>query len=119
MIELIIAQDREGGRHGFVAKGHANYACREEDDIICAAVTALAAQAIGAVQDLTDVAMTYWTEPGDIGLRLTERKTESAAELEKVDLLLAALEIGCRQIELSYNTDAAKYVEVRVEESAT
>jgi uncharacterized protein YsxB (DUF464 family) len=109
MINVNICRDKAGNIKKFVVKGHAGYA-REGEDIVCAAVSAVAYTAAGALGDLIGIKDFFEERHGfmtcsiDVDI-LPELKHDAG-------IILAAAEIGFRQIELAY----PKHVKVMDEE---
>jgi len=104
MIKVNILRDTQGFIREFTIRGHAGYAA-EGSDIVCAAVSAVAYTAIGALDDLVGI-KDYTEESGYMKCRIP-------AELSKEDkykagIILDTMVIGLKQIEKSYR----KYVRV-------
>ena len=108
MITITLDRSTDGLIRSFTASGHAGYA-PEGSDIICAAVTAIAATTIGSLQDLAKLDVSYRMDDGYITCSLPDSKSLEPDHLMVVKTLMEAMAIGCRQIENSYGR---KYVRV-------
>ena len=92
---------------GFQISGHAGYA-EEGEDIVCAAVSALAENTVNAIETFTDDEVDIEAvneEEGFLHFRLKTVSKESG-------LLLDALVLGLQNIEQSYG----QFVQIRFEE---
>ncbi len=109
MIKVTVRYDLAGQPTGFSCRGHAGYQT-DGEDIICAAVTTLAATLISSLTDLLQVEdLTFHLNDGDIGCQLGPSALVEAGDVGQVKLLFQAFELGCRQIAYSYD---GKYVQV-------
>lgn len=107
MINVSWQQNRQG-ICGFDCIGHAGYAQDDEDDIICAAVTGLAAAILTAFTDVLELETDYDFRSGHLSVTL-KTQPASAEAREKAGLLFKTFELGVRQIEMSYGS---QYVHV-------
>ena len=96
MVRVTIFQNREQQMTGFDCVGHAGYA--DENDIVCAAVSALVINCINSVEVLTGALFTCETneEDGMISFRLQD--AGGAGE----QLLLQSLALGLEDLEDNY-----------------
>jgi hypothetical protein len=101
MITITLQRAPDGWISRFRASGHAGYA-ESGHDIICAAVTALAATAIGSLQELAAIEPLHRLEDGLIEICLPDRLTLTERQEQTAAVLMQALLIGCRQIGDSY-----------------
>ncbi len=97
---------------GFVCEGHAGYAENDADDIICAAVTALAATTVSALTDILKLETDYDFQSGRLSCLLKEDPEGETAE--KAGFLFQTFELGVKQIQMSYGSEY-----VRVEDIIT
>jgi uncharacterized protein YsxB (DUF464 family) len=108
MIDIHIVRDKEGFIWEFTVKGHAGYA-EHGSDIVCAAVSAVAYTAVGALDDLVGI-RNYSEKNGfmkcSIPLDVSRDKKETAR------IILKTMLIGFKQIRDAYK----KYVSVLEEE---
>jgi uncharacterized protein YsxB (DUF464 family) len=108
MIQVCIIRDSEGVIREFSVKGHAGYA-ESGRDIVCAAVSAVAYTAVGALEDLAGL-NGYEEKEGyikfSLPLHISREKTEKAG------IILETAAIGFKQIEMQYGD----YVKVSDEE---
>lgn len=95
MVKITIFQDSEQNFTGFDCIGHAGYA--EENDIVCAGVSALVINCINSIETLTDAPFTCDSqeEAGRISFRFTGRSGADA------QLLVSSLALGLSEIENS------------------
>jgi hypothetical protein len=101
MITINLQRDEEGTIRHFSATGHAGYA-EQGPDIVCAAITALAASAIGSLQELADIDPVRQLEDGLIRFSLPDPTGLTAGQQQIASILMQSLVIGCRQIQISY-----------------
>lgn len=101
MIRISIQQEADGWIRSIQATGHAGYA-EKGSDIICAAVTALMATMVGALQDIAGVEPEAVLDEGHLAISVGDKDRYSAQESERVSTLMRTLVLGCRQIEASY-----------------
>lgn len=108
MIKISIVRDKEGFIWEFTVKGHAGYK-EYGSDIVCAAVSAVAYTAVGALDDLAGI-RNHTEKDGymkcSIPLDIPRDKKQIAY------IILETMAIGFRQIEEAYG----KYVSVLEEE---
>lgn len=108
MINICIKRDKEGFIREFTVKGHAGYSKRGKD-IVCAAVSAIAYTAVGALNELAGV-NNYIEEDGYMKCVLPAHMSDEGKY--KARIILETMAIGFKQIECSYG----KYVSVSDEE---
>ncbi len=96
MIAICVRED------GITVSGHAGYA-EQGNDIICAAVSALAQNLIKSIEDLTDDVIVYDIAPGNINIRYKNLS-------EQGKLLVDSFFIGICGIQEAYGS---KYVAVQ------
>ncbi|EMS69472.1 ribosomal-processing cysteine protease Prp [Ruminiclostridium cellobioparum] len=109
MINVNICRDKAGNIIKFVVKGHAGYA-REGRDIVCAAVSAVAYTAAGALGDLIGIKDFFEEKHGFMTCSVD---VDILPELRHdAEIIMATAEIGFKQIELAY----PKHVKVMDEE---
>lgn len=96
MVRVAFFQNREQQLTGFDCAGHAGYA--EENDVVCAAVSALVVTCMNSVEMLTGDLFTCDTDKTDgrISFRLQEGSGSGA------QLLLQSLALGLEEIETNY-----------------
>ena len=106
MVRITIFQNRQRQLTGFDCLGHAGYA--GENDIVCAAASALVINCINSVESLTDAQFTCDSrqEDGMVSFRLVEISGEDA------QLLLRSLALGLEEMERNYEA----YIDVIFEE---
>ncbi len=110
MINVNICRDKAGNIKRFVVKGHAGYAREGRDDIVCAAVSAVAYTAAGALGELAGIKDFFEERHGFMTCSID---VDILPELKHAaEIIMAAAEIGFKQIELAY----PKHVKVMDEE---
>lgn len=109
MINVNIGKDLAGNFKRFVVKGHAGFA-EEGSDIVCSAVSAIAFTAVGAIEELIGLKGFFKEKNGFMSWKLD---MELSSELRHdTNIIMAAAEIGFKQIEYAY----PDYVKVMDEE---
>ena len=108
MINISIVTDKSGFVWGFEINGHAGYD-EYGKDIVCAAVSALAYTAVGAISEMTKI-VSYSQKDGY--MKCTVPNNISGDAKNTVKIILDTIVIGFRQIELSYKG----YVKVIIKE---
>ncbi len=109
MINVNICRDKAGNIKKFVVKGHAGYA-REGRDIVCAAVSAVAYTAAGALGDLAGIKDFFEERHGFMTCSID---VDISPEFKHdAGIIMATAGIGFKQIELAY----PKHVKVMDEE---
>ena len=104
MINISIVEDEFGAVRGFEIKGHSGYA-KSGSDIVCAAVSALAYTAVGAICDMCKKPL-WKTRDGYMKCIVPDDIMKNSKGV--VATILNTIIIGFRPIELSYS----KYVKV-------
>ena len=114
MIKAEFFTGGDGRIEGFHISGHAGYA-EAGEDIICAAVSAVAYTALGYMDELlvkeTGRNLDFTEKDGE--LLWKRRGSIDGLEAEKVDAVLDAMKVGMLQIEGSYGK---KYLNVTSQE---
>lgn len=98
MIKIVVARDKEGFIWRFTVKGHAGFA-EKGSDIICAAVSAIAYTAVGALKMLVGI-KNYTERDGFMKCSIPADIAETKKNTTRIILETAI--IGFKQIELSY-----------------
>ncbi len=109
MIKVNIGKDSAGSIKTFVVKGHAGFA-EEGSDIVCSAVSAIAFTAIGAIEELIGLKGFFKQKSGFMSCKLDMEL--SPEKRHDANVIMAAAEIGFKQIEYAY----PDYVKVLDEE---
>ncbi len=106
MVKVTFFQNREGKLIGFDSIDHAEFS--ENNDIVCAGVSALVINCMNSIEDLTDDKFSQEcdSESGRIVFRMEGRFSD------KSELLLKSLALGLENMEESYE----KYIDVIFEE---
>jgi len=105
MININIVEDKFGVVQGFKICGHSGYA-ESGSDIVCAAVSALAYAAVGAIEDMC--AKPLW-KASDGYMECIVPNDVRKNSRDVVDTILNTIIVGFKQIELSYS----KYVKIK------
>lgn len=108
MIEVHIVRDSKGSIWQFTVKGHAGFA-EKGSDIVCAAVSAVAYTAVGALDELVNI-RNYIEKDGYMKCTIPTGLDEERRY--KAQVVLEAMAIGFKQIQDAYND----YIEVLDEE---
>lgn len=111
MIKVKVIRDSDGFIREFTVTGHAGYS-RRGRDIVCAAVSALAYAAAGALEELAGIK--GYTER-DGYMRCAVPKEIPAEKKETARTILETMVLGLKQVELGYE----KYVSVLDKEVLT
>ena len=109
MIDISIVKNKDGFIYGFEIKGHSGYA-KHGKDIVCAAISALAYAAVGAVSEMTKVEADWNYKDGYMLYMIHSNILDVDKTIVKT--ILDAIVIGFKQVELSYKG----YVKVRIKE---
>lgn len=104
MIEINIIRDKQNNIQKFKIEGHAGFS-KHGSDIVCAAVSAIAYTAVGAIKNM--VGMCDYTEK-DGYMECTVPQNISDEKRKIAGIILEATVIGFKQLEFSYG----KYVSV-------
>ncbi len=108
MINIIVTRDKEGFIWQYTVKGHAGYA-EAGKDLVCCAVSTVAYTGINALDELAGI-KNYNIKDGYMVCSIP---TDISPELkEKVKVIMDTIEVGFKQIELTYS----KFVSVLDEE---
>lgn len=107
MIVVRIGRDKKGFIRQFTIKGHAGYA-DSGSDIVCAAVSAVAYTAVGALGELTGEGE-YTEKDGFMECRISHSVKQESEYTVRV--ILESMLIGLRQIELRYSNFIRIYEE--------
>ena len=108
MINISIVRDKSNFIWEFTVKGHAGFA-EYGSDIVCAAVSAIAYTALGALDELAGI-RNYTERSGCMECRIPLDISGDAKNTARI--ILDAMAIGFKQIEREYG----KYVSVVDEE---
>lgn len=108
MITITLQRKPDGFLSRFTASGHSGYA-DEGSDIICAAVSAIAATTIGSLQELAGIDPERQMISGLIDFQLPDPDTLTDRQKQVASILLEALVIGCRQIQQSYRGSYVRF----------
>jgi len=100
MISITILRDKEGLIQEFNVKGHAGYA-KHGSDIVCAAVSAVAYSAVGALEELAGI-KNYSENDGY--MKCNVPSDISSQSKYNAQIILETMAIGFKQIEYSYKT---------------
>ncbi len=98
MIKINIVRDNKGFIWEFKIKGHAGFS-NSGEDIICAAISAIAYTALGGLDELVGI-KNYKEKDGYI--RCSIPVDIATHQMEKVKIILETMVIGFRQIEMAY-----------------
>lgn len=109
MITITLKRSPNGYIRSFTASGHAGYASEGSDDIICAAITAIAATTVGSLTDIANLPIIHQMTDGFITCTTPEPEEMPSGQYLIAKTLMDSLSLGCRQIENSYGR---KYVRV-------
>ena len=109
MIAVTLRKDPTGFIRGFEVAGHAGYAEKGRDDILCSAISVLAYTAVGALKDLAGLKPDWSEADGHMECLVPAPEKIPHGGLEKARTILETFALGCRQIEGSYGR---KYVRV-------
>lgn len=104
MINIRVVEDRLGTVREFEIQGHSGYATNGSD-IVCAAVSALAYTAMGAIQEMCKEPL-WEVRDGYMKCVIPDSIVDDSREV--VNTIMNTIMIGFRQIELSYS----KYVRI-------
>jgi uncharacterized protein YsxB (DUF464 family) len=99
MIRAHIVRDKNGFIRQIEIKGHAGFG-KEGNDIVCAAVSAVAYTAAGAIGELAGVADCYIEKDGYMLISLPE--DISGGKKQTAGIILETAAIGFKQIEAEY-----------------
>ncbi|MDD2533346.1 MAG: ribosomal-processing cysteine protease Prp [Eubacteriales bacterium] len=115
MIKVSLAKNNAGLIRKFSAKGHAGYGPYGED-ILCAAVSAIAQTVIGSLQDIAGFNPDYILQDGDIRCEILDFDSLTDHQIEIARILMESFAVGCKQFEASYGSDFVKVKEVRYQQ---
>lgn len=99
MIKVLIVRDKTGLIRRISVKGHSGYD-EAGKDIVCAAVSAVAYTAAGAMEDLVGIKGFWREKDGKMEIRLPRDIGEESRKTAGIILETAA--IGFKQIQLGY-----------------
>ncbi len=99
MIEAFIGRDEQGRLAGFHVSGHAGFARRGED-IVCAAVSALAQAALLGLLRHLRLPLRYEVADGRVACRLPPALSPTTAAA--AEAILATMALGLREIAAQY-----------------
>ena len=106
MVKITVYQNHDQQFVGFDCLGHAEYS--DENDIVCAAVSAMTINCINSIETLTETLFYCDTNEADgmISFRITEKNGTDA------QLLLKSLILGFENMESNYE----EYIDLIFEE---
>lgn len=109
MIDIVVTRDNEGFIWQFSVNGHAGFS-KSGKDIVCAAVSVTAYNAVGALDELVGLKDFYSERDGYMLCSLPAGISEDMKQTARI--ILETTAIGFKQIEMQYQ----KYVRVLDEE---
>lgn len=103
MIRAALYKDASGQLTGFTASGHAGYAKRDRDDIVCAAVSVLGATVVNSLEALCGISTDTTVIENDNGL-LTFRLPGDLdlCQIHDAQILMRTLLQGLTDVEEQY-----------------
>lgn len=104
MIKVNLSLTNTGLIRRFTALGHAGYG-EYGQDILCAAVSAIAQTVIGSLQDIGGFNPDYTLQDGDIRCEIPDPSELTPLQQETARILMESFAVGCRQIEATYGSD--------------
>lgn len=104
MIKINIVRDKQNNIQKFTVSGHAGFS-EHGSDIVCAAISALAYTAVGALKEIAGTG-DYIEKDGYIECIVPQNISKK--KRETVNVILETIILGFKQVELSYR----KYVSV-------
>jgi uncharacterized protein YsxB (DUF464 family) len=110
MITVRLLRTPSGFLRRIAATGHAGYAKKENEDIICAAVSAIVQTAVGGLQDVAGFEPAYSLENGRIACGVPDPESLDPGTYEIIRVIMETTAVGLKQIELSYGS---RYVNVQ------
>lgn len=110
MTKVTFFRDKFGNICRFEMKGHAGSAGNSRYDMVCAAISATAYNAVGALDELAELKDFYQIADGYMNCSIPVDVPESKREI--VRIILETTLIGMKQIKKQYS----KYVSVMEEE---
>ncbi|HHW49743.1 MAG TPA: ribosomal-processing cysteine protease Prp [Clostridiaceae bacterium] len=105
MIEASIVRDKSGFIRQIIIKGHAGFS-EYGRDIVCAAVSATAYTAVGALGELAGITGVHEEKDGFMLISIPKGMTEQQKQI--AGIILETAVIGLKQIEMEYG----RYVKV-------
>ena len=103
MIQAILYEDEVGRLVAYSAMGHAGYARRGHDDIVCAAVSILGATVVNSLEALCGVSTDDTVIANDSGmLSFVLPEDLDLCQIHDAGLLMHTLQQGLRDIEGQY-----------------
>ncbi|MGI6077342.1 MAG: ribosomal-processing cysteine protease Prp [Fastidiosipilaceae bacterium] len=111
MITVRVKRNPDGFPYALSSTGHAGYA-EPGQDIMCAAVSALATTTLSALTDLIKVEVDYVLAEGEIYCEVLEQALTDK-QREGIQLLFDTFELGCIQLADSYDYKYIKVVKAR------
>ena len=110
MITIRLLRMPTGFLRRITATGHAGYAKKENEDIVCAAVSVTLQTAVGGLQDVAGLEPDYTLGKGRIVCGVPDPEKLDPRTQEIVRVIMETTVVGLKQIELSYGS---KYVSVQ------
>lgn len=111
MIEISIIRDKQGYIREFTVLGHAG-AGESGNDIVCAAVSAIAYTALNALEEIAGIKNCYTIKDGYIKCSLPINISDDKKKTAKI--IMDTIAVGFKQIE--YTDEYKSYVSVLEEE---
>ena len=99
MVRVEFRRARDGGWRGFIASGHAGHA-PEGQDIVCAAVTALAETSVLGLSGVAGLQLAVARRKGYLRCDLPPDLTPG--ERERAEVILATMALGLEDIAKDY-----------------
>ena len=109
MTTILIRKTSNGEYRGFTCMGHAEYAKRNQPDIVCAAISVLVTNTINSLEELAGEKMSLVTNE-ETGFIKCDFKSNLQ---EKSIFLLDSMVFGLQTVSRDYG---AKYLKVKFEE---
>jgi len=107
MTTVTIYNDKSGNHKGFDVRGPAGFG-RKGHDIVCAAISMLAANTINSIEKYTDLAIKYEADTKRTRIRFVIKETPN----HDSQLLMNSMILGLSELEKNYK----KYVTLKFEE---
>ncbi|MCY6371861.1 ribosomal-processing cysteine protease Prp [Clostridium ganghwense] len=104
----IIFKKKDENLISFKIDGHSGFD-EYNKDIVCSAISAVSQTTLIGILEVLKISMDYCIEDGFLSLSLEESPVE---DIEKCQVLLQAMLLGLKSMELSYGD----YINVKVEE---
>ena len=109
MTTIVFQKSKDGSYRGFTCMGHAQYAKKGKEDILCAAISALTISSINALEELGKEKLTYVTNEETGFLKCDFQSVLQ----EKSVFLMDALVFSLENLSKEYGK---KYLQIKFEE---